>query len=195
VYFSTLGPASYGIGSESYEKNIIIDCKLSCRVLSAKPQVILSLERPGFGKERVEEYVGKNKLDLIIVYGLDPSILTQAPGGRDNAKVVSKATFETFTLPHVDGSFFLRRDRIMGMFLYDPEHPPTGYGEAKSDMMFEKIRDDDVKAFLAKRETDTTTDTHKVRSSLHRSRNGSSNRDSHEGIDLETGDDKTKVSC
>jgi len=26
VYFSTLGPASYGLGTPDYEKNIIIDC-------------------------------------------------------------------------------------------------------------------------------------------------------------------------
>ena len=43
VYFSTLGPASYDLGSPEYEENIIIDC---------------------FGAERLEEYHGKHKLDV-----------------------------------------------------------------------------------------------------------------------------------
>ena len=54
VYFSTLGPASYGLGSPEYEANIIVDC---------------------FGKERLEEYIGKGKLDLVFVYGVDPKVL------------------------------------------------------------------------------------------------------------------------
>ena len=36
VYFSTLGPSSYDLGSSMYEENIIVDC---------------------FGRERLEEYV------------------------------------------------------------------------------------------------------------------------------------------
>ena len=91
VYFSTLSPASYGLGAQDYEENIIKDC---------------------FGKERIEEYRGKHKLDLLLVYGIEPSILQQAPGGRNNAKMVSKKTFEDLTLPHADGSYYLRPDRI-----------------------------------------------------------------------------------
>ena len=70
VYFSTLSPVSYGLGSQStaeYEENLIVDC---------------------FGKERLEEYRGKHKLDLVLVYGIDPAVLQQAPGGRSNAKMV-----------------------------------------------------------------------------------------------------------
>ena len=43
VYFSTLGPASYDLGTSKYEENIIVDC---------------------FGRERLEEYRGKHKLDV-----------------------------------------------------------------------------------------------------------------------------------
>jgi hypothetical protein len=56
VYVSTQGPASYGIGSYDYEVNIIKDC---------------------FGVERINEYIGKGKLDIIIVYGCCPDVLTQ----------------------------------------------------------------------------------------------------------------------
>ena len=41
-----------------------------------------------FGKERLEEYRGKHKLDLVLVYGIEPALLQQAPGGRANAKMV-----------------------------------------------------------------------------------------------------------
>jgi hypothetical protein len=56
-------------------------------------------------------------LDLLIVYGVDPTILTPAPGGRDNAVMVSKFDFESLTYPHNDGNYFLRPDRILGMYV------------------------------------------------------------------------------
>jgi len=59
VYFSTLGPASYGLGTPLYEENIIKDC---------------------FGVERIEEYIGKGKLDVVIVYGCLASLLHQVSG-------------------------------------------------------------------------------------------------------------------
>ena len=40
---SRLGPASYDLGTSTYEENIIVDC---------------------FGRERLEEYRGKHKLDV-----------------------------------------------------------------------------------------------------------------------------------
>jgi hypothetical protein len=56
VYVSTLGPASYGLGTDDYEVNIIKDC---------------------FGVERIDEYKGKGKLDVIIIYGCSPDSLLQ----------------------------------------------------------------------------------------------------------------------
>ena len=67
VYFSTMGPASYGLGTVEYERNLIIDC---------------------FGAERLEEYRGKHKLDVCIVYACERRLLANAPGGRTNAKMV-----------------------------------------------------------------------------------------------------------
>jgi len=80
-----------------------------------------------FGAGRLDEYRGKGKLDLVIVYAAEPGSLTQAPGGRDNARVVSKATFAALSLADEAGNYFLRPDRIMGMFIVDPSHPPSGY--------------------------------------------------------------------
>ena len=91
MYFSTLGPSSYNLGSRDYEDNIIIDC---------------------FGKERLEEYKGKHKLDVLFVYGVNPKCVEQAPGGRENAKVVPKAHFSDFSAPLKDGKYFLRQDYI-----------------------------------------------------------------------------------
>ena len=50
VYFSTLGPSCYELGSPQYEDNIIVDC---------------------FGVSRLEEFRDKQKLDLCIVYGAE----------------------------------------------------------------------------------------------------------------------------
>jgi hypothetical protein len=80
VYFSTLGPASYELGTPEYEENIIVDC---------------------FGKERLEEYRGKHKLDLLFVYGINPKCVEQAPGGRENAKMVPKVSDEAQTTLHI----------------------------------------------------------------------------------------------
>jgi hypothetical protein len=90
VYFSTLGPCSYGLGTFDYEENLIRDC---------------------FGAERLEEYKGEGRLTAVFVYACHPLLLQPAPGGRDKAKVVSKSDFSAFSLPHVDGNFFLRPDR------------------------------------------------------------------------------------
>jgi hypothetical protein len=56
VYFSTFGPASYGLGTGDYEVNIIKDC---------------------FGVERLSEYEGKGKLDVVLVYGCEGAVLQQ----------------------------------------------------------------------------------------------------------------------
>jgi hypothetical protein len=61
VYFSTLGPAAYALGTSLYEENIIVDC---------------------FGVKKLKKYKGKGMLDLCLVYGADPKVLSQAPGER-----------------------------------------------------------------------------------------------------------------
>jgi hypothetical protein len=56
VYVSTQGPASYGLGTDEYEVNIIKDC---------------------FGVERLKEYEGKGKLDVVLIYGCEGAVLQQ----------------------------------------------------------------------------------------------------------------------
>mmetsp|Transcript_44214 Transcript_44214/g.56632 ORF Transcript_44214/g.56632 Transcript_44214/m.56632 type:complete len:376 (+) Transcript_44214:2-1129(+) len=132
VYFSTLGPASYGIGDYSnnnhhhineYETNLIIDC---------------------FGNERLEEYLGKGRLDVVIVYGCEASILEQAPGGRENAKMISRSTFRDFSLEHKNGTYFLRQDRILGMFRVDPKVHISLNSKAFVSILSEKIKEKNV---------------------------------------------------
>jgi hypothetical protein len=102
VYFSTLGPCSYGFGlsadgtTDRYEEMIIKDC---------------------FGVERIDEYKGQGKLDACIVYAISPLALRPAPGGRDNAKVVTKGMFKDFSLAHSNGDYFLHPEAIMGAFV------------------------------------------------------------------------------
>jgi len=122
VYVSTQGPASYGLGTDDYEINIIKDC---------------------FGVERIDEYEGKDKLCVIIVYGCEPSVLQQAPGGRDHAKMFTKSTFKGFSLEHHDGNFFLRPDRILGAFrVFDHCRPvldQSGIKELEKEQQREKL--------------------------------------------------------
>jgi hypothetical protein len=127
VYFSTLGPSSYELGSPEYEENIIIDC---------------------FGKERLEEYRGKHKLDVVFVYGVNPKCIEQAPGGRKNAKMISKALFETFsTMKH--GSYYARPDFIKGNFVIDgTTEYPQGRKKALEALLLERKLDREVQKQL-----------------------------------------------
>ena len=120
VYFSMKGPAAYDMGSPDYETNIIEDC---------------------FGAGRLEEYRSKHKLDVCIIYGTEPWALSPAPGGRDNARMMSKATFDSLSLPTPDGNFFLRPDRILAMILLDPASPPADYFMAMDGLDEECARD------------------------------------------------------
>ena len=54
-----------------------------------------------FGPERINEYLGQHKLDLVLVYGAEPWSLSEC--GRSNARFVSKSTFEALALPDTDG--------------------------------------------------------------------------------------------
>ena len=54
-----------------------------------------------FGPERIDEYLGKHKLDLVLVYGAEPWSLSEC--GRSMARFVSKATFEALAMPEIDG--------------------------------------------------------------------------------------------
>lgn len=127
VYFSVRGPTSYGLGTDKYEENIIVDC---------------------FGESRLHEYRGKHKLDVVFVYGASKEALTQAPGGRDNAFMASKALFEKFSLPAPDGSFLLRPDRIVGIFVLNPSVLLPGYGAAFQFLTLERDRDLATKAAI-----------------------------------------------
>jgi len=97
VYFSTLSPSSYGLGSLEYEENLISDC---------------------FGPERLEEYLGSRKLALLLVCVLDARLLRQAPGGRDNAFMVPKSLFEKFSLARYEDSGFYLPSSVIQAAIY-----------------------------------------------------------------------------
>mmetsp|Transcript_42601 Transcript_42601/g.54775 ORF Transcript_42601/g.54775 Transcript_42601/m.54775 type:complete len:249 (+) Transcript_42601:736-1482(+) len=63
--------------------------------------------------------LGKGKLDALIVYGCESDVLVQAPGGRDNAKMIPKSYFTSLMLPQANGNYFLRPDRILAVFIMD----------------------------------------------------------------------------
>jgi len=112
VYFSTLGPCSYGMGSAFHKENNSLD-----RYEDA-------LIKDCFGVERLAEYKGTDKLEALLVYAIPVGCLQPAPGGRDNAMVVSKVTFQDLSLPDADGNFFLDPSHIIGAFHISPFVPP-----------------------------------------------------------------------
>jgi hypothetical protein len=131
VYFSTLGPASYDLGGSKYEENIIRDC---------------------FGVHRIPEYKGQGKLNALIVYGVCPLILQQAPGGRDHAKFVPRVTFENMSLPGFDGNFFLRTDNILSVMIINADQKPSRASWYAADLELEKDLDKEVGKSLVESE-------------------------------------------
>jgi hypothetical protein len=110
-YFSLNGPCSYQFGAPDYEENLIIDC---------------------FGADRLKEYLGKGRLNLCLVYGVEPLVLSSSSGGRENAVMVTKSTFLSFALPHGDGNYFLRPDRVLGAIIFDPSSPPPDFQQTQT---------------------------------------------------------------
>jgi hypothetical protein len=121
VYFSAHGPATFEVGTKDYEDNLIANC---------------------FGPHRLEEYRGSGLLDLCLVYGMVPTVLSQAPGGRDNCKMVGKALFHSLALPAADGNFFLRPDRILAAFLLPTTKPLRGCIEASQALAAQRAADE-----------------------------------------------------
>jgi hypothetical protein len=61
--------------------------------------------------------------------------------------MVSKPTFEALALPHSNGNYFLRPDRILGMYLLNSDLPMHGTSQEELDK--ERSRDLATKATLA----------------------------------------------
>jgi hypothetical protein len=112
--------------------------------------------------------VTEGRLSLCFVYGADPAVLSPAPGGRDNAVVVSKATFNSLSLPQADGNYFLRPDRILAAFLFDPlVPPPVGYSEAAEAVKKEVAADAAAKARIVTSQLALSSHGEKVRQDHH----------------------------
>lgn len=60
----------------------------------------------------------------------------KAPGGRDNAKMVPRSTFNDLMLPQFDGSYFLRPDRILGVFIFSKRMKLTQAQVSMNTMLF-----------------------------------------------------------
>jgi hypothetical protein len=87
-------------------------------------------------------------LDTVIVYGAEPWSLSPAPGGRNNAVMVSKSTLEAMALPSTDGNYFLRKDRIVGIFQFSPANPLSGFDIVANELKMEILEDSKTKQEL-----------------------------------------------
>lgn len=107
VYFSLKGPSSYGYGATEvhpeygdYETRLITDC---------------------YGKERLQEFYGKDSLSLVLICVVEEGLISQAPGGRDNAlvifcSIVFVSILHLSKLIYVCFHLFLNTDGIKGSF-------------------------------------------------------------------------------
>jgi hypothetical protein len=145
VYFSTLGPCSYGMGNQFHMENNSLD-----RYEDA-------LIKDCFGVERLNEYKNSGKLEALLVYAIPLGCLQPAPGGRDNALVVSKTTFQDLSLPDHDGNFFLDPSNIIGAFHISPFVPPKCSENTVENAETEHIND--IKVQLAVRKAKKVLDT------------------------------------
>jgi hypothetical protein len=160
VYFSTLGPCSYELGKCEYEYNLIKDC---------------------YGIGRMADYEGQGRLSAVFVAACHPSILQPAPGGRDRAKVVTKSDFAAFSLPHVDGNYFLRPDRILGVFYIDPNNQPRSGSSNVSNPLIIREKEADLAGIdiiqkSLEKQTETFNEVMAISSTLLLSQNNESFR-------------------
>jgi len=120
VYVTTQGPASYGIGSDRYELNIIKDC---------------------FGVDRLYEYENQGKLDVVIVYGCNPNMIHPVVGESKYSHTIENSNFLAFSMPNKEQNYFLRSDRILGVFQVDRFRQPIVTDGALVELDIEKSRD------------------------------------------------------
>ncbi len=103
IAFTWKGPASLGIGSHEYGPAL----RLSCFCGSSVPKEF-------------------EHLNACVVYGVEPCIVS--PAGK-NYCVVSGDMFKAFSAPQ-QMNYFLRSDRILGIFILDTLHPLIGRGDS-----------------------------------------------------------------
>lgn len=126
--------------------------------------------------------LGRGLVDVCLVYGLPPSVLVQAPGGRDNAKVVPKVYFELLSVRHPDGQYYLRPDRIQCSMLIDAHQAlPAPSPEETSRLEAECRRDQEVKQHLAEGEVEALA--HAVRITQNFSAPQQSDMDAQEDVE------------
>ena len=127
IAFSLLGPAALWLGQPSYEANVLASC---------------------FGDDKVEVFRGKHLADLVVVYGINPSVISSGAVGSNNV-VVSKVSLQALALSNPDGDFFLRKDRIIGIFDLDTEAAPPAFEMSySSELASERFLDSASKELI-----------------------------------------------
>jgi hypothetical protein len=129
IYFTTLSPASYGLGCSEYEENLTADT---------------------LNPENLQNMRGGHKFDACFVYAAEPRVLRQAPGGRNTSVMVPQVFLEILSEPEPRSrDFLLRPDRIVACLLLDPAKPLTDYDNYLNDMKVEEEIDKKLTRKLA----------------------------------------------
>ena len=134
MHISGLG--SYKFGSDKFEELLIVDC---------------------FGPERLDEYIGKGKLDVLLILVVHESLLSFVPGGRDNAVFIQKRAFETLASPEKDGYYYLHPSAIAACLYIDPTKTLALNDKTKEKLALEAQKDDEQVKSLYRRMRDAAT--------------------------------------
>ena len=134
MHISGLG--SYKFGSDKFEELLIVDC---------------------FGPERLDEYIGKGKLDVLLILVVHESLLSFVPGGRDNAVFIQKRAFETLASPEKDGYYYLHPSAIAACLHIDPTKTLPLNDKTKEKLALEAQKDDEQVKALYRRMREAAT--------------------------------------
>jgi len=104
MYFTTESPASYGLGTDEYETNLIKDFIGVKSNQSSNHNSSMSSSSSSsliINPKLLNEYKGKGLFDVVIIYGCYPNMLEQNNSScyeRNTSKMISKSTFNHFSV-------------------------------------------------------------------------------------------------
>jgi hypothetical protein len=109
--------SDYGFGTPDFKRNVITDC---------------------FGESRIDEYKDSPNFQIVLMCCVKTAMLSDVPGGRANALMVSRSMIENMKAAEVDGFHYLGQSVIKRCFLLEDAdffHAVSGAGAPSANQM------------------------------------------------------------